>query len=301
MDGVAVSVAPSSTLRLGKMFVSPAFDYLLIGGLLSWVAGGILYWGGFNFPDNDPFLWWAILVSNWAHFAASTVRLYTKPGAVKTWPFLTLGFPLIAVAVVTAALVVGEPVGRYLFALYLVWSPYHYSRQAYGLSVMYAYRSGSALETADKRWILWACLIPFFWTLIHPDGGMALLLPRGFYTGFPMRTALMQTLTVTFEEQENRGVLSFYGRVIALTLGIGLFALLSLFLIAGIPAIIGSLPLSELWRDRISLIRWPRAGGSTHRSSGFGLSPGRARRLVSITAMIPLAQSHDHPAPVSPD
>jgi membrane protein len=69
--------------------------------------------------------------------------------------------------------------------------------------------------------------------------------------------ALMQTLTVTFEEQENRGVLSFYGRVIALTLGIGLFALLSLFLIAGIPAIIGSLPLSELWRDRISLIRWP--------------------------------------------
>jgi hypothetical protein len=196
MDGVAVSVAPSSTFRLGKMFVSPAFDYLLIGGLLSWVAGGILYWGGFNFPDNDPFLWWAILVSNWAHFAASTVRLYTKPGAVKTWPFLTLGFPVIAVAVVTAALVVGEPVGRYLFALYLVWSPYHYSRQAYGLSVMYAYRSGSALETADKRWILWACLIPFFWTLIHPDGGMALLLPRGFYTGFPMRTALMQTLTV---------------------------------------------------------------------------------------------------------
>jgi hypothetical protein len=35
MGGVAVSVAPSSTLRLGKMFVSPAFDYLLIGGLLS--------------------------------------------------------------------------------------------------------------------------------------------------------------------------------------------------------------------------------------------------------------------------
>jgi membrane protein len=69
--------------------------------------------------------------------------------------------------------------------------------------------------------------------------------------------ALMQALTVAFEERENRGVLSFYGRVIALTLGIGLFALLSLFLIAGIPAIIDSLPLSELWRERISLIRWP--------------------------------------------
>src|SRR5438552_15134486 len=112
MDGVAVSVAPSSTFRLGKMFVSPAFDYLLIGGLLSWVAGGILYWGGFNFPDNDRFLWWAILVSNCAYFAASTVRLYTKPGALQTWRFLTLGFPGIAVALVTGELVVGGPGGR---------------------------------------------------------------------------------------------------------------------------------------------------------------------------------------------
>jgi membrane protein len=69
--------------------------------------------------------------------------------------------------------------------------------------------------------------------------------------------ALMQALTIAHEERENRGLPSFYGRAIALTLGIGLFALLSLFLIAGIPAIIGSLPISELWRDRVSLIRWP--------------------------------------------
>jgi membrane protein len=72
--------------------------------------------------------------------------------------------------------------------------------------------------------------------------------------------ALMQALTVSYEERENRGLLSFYGRAIALTLGIGLFALLSLFLIAGIPAVIGSLPMSELWRDRVSLIRWPILG-----------------------------------------
>ena len=69
--------------------------------------------------------------------------------------------------------------------------------------------------------------------------------------------SLMQALTVAYEERENRGILSFYGRAIVLTIGVGVFALLSLFLIAGIPAVIGSLPLSELWRDRISLIRWP--------------------------------------------
>jgi membrane protein len=69
--------------------------------------------------------------------------------------------------------------------------------------------------------------------------------------------SLMQALTVAYEERENRGILSFYGRAIALTIGVGVFALLSLFLIAGIPAVFGSLPLSELSRDRISLIRWP--------------------------------------------
>ena len=196
MDGATASATPPRLPRLGTMFVGPAFDYLLIGGLLSWVAGAILLWGGFNFPDNDPYLWWAILVSNWAHFAASTVRLYTRPNAVKTWPLLTLAFPLIAIAVVTGTLAVGEPAGRYLFALYLVWSPYHYARQAYGLSVMYAYRSGCALETADKRWILWACLVPFVWTLIHPNGGMALALQWSSSGSFPLRTAALQALTV---------------------------------------------------------------------------------------------------------
>jgi len=196
---MAVAVAesaPPRTIPLGTMFVGPVFDYLLIGGILSWVAGGILFFGGYRFPDSDPFLWWVILVSNWAHFAASTVRLYTRPNAVKNWPILTLAFPVIAVVAVTAALIVGGSAGRYLFALYLVWSPYHYSRQAYGLSVMYAYRSGCALEESGKRMILWVCLVPFFWTLLHPGGGTSLVLPPSFYAALPMLGAVMQTLTV---------------------------------------------------------------------------------------------------------
>ena len=61
MDGAVAGTAPPRTLSLGTMFVGPVFDYVLIGGLLSWAAGAVLYFGGYNFPDNDPFLWWAIL------------------------------------------------------------------------------------------------------------------------------------------------------------------------------------------------------------------------------------------------
>ena len=194
MEGAVAPTAPSSLLRPGKMFVNPLFDYLLIGGIVSWIAGGIIYGAGVRYNEAD--LFWVLLVSNWAHFAASTVRLYTKPDAVRTWPFLTLAFPVVTIAVVSAVVALGEPAGRYFFALYFLWSPFHYSAQAYGLSVMYAYRSGTTLAPMDRTLIRWTCLLPFFWTLLQPQGGLGLVLPAGFFASFPLRAALSQTLTV---------------------------------------------------------------------------------------------------------
>jgi membrane protein len=72
---------------------------------------------------------------------------------------------------------------------------------------------------------------------------------------------LMQALTIAFEEKETRGLVPFYARATGLTVGVGLLAVLSLFLIAVVPAVIDMLPLPELWRDRISLIRWPILAG----------------------------------------
>src|SRR6266568_3748422 len=177
MEGAVAPTAPSSLLRPGKMFVNPLFDHLLIGGIVSWVAGGIIYGAGVRYNEAD--LFWVLLVSNWAHFAASTVRLYTKPDAVRTWPFLTLAFPVVTIAVVSAVVALGEPAGRYFFALYFLWSPFHYSAQAYGLSVMYAYRSGTTLAPMDRTLIRWTCLLPFFWTLLQPQGGLGLGVLRG--------------------------------------------------------------------------------------------------------------------------
>src|SRR6266704_5442851 len=91
MEGAVAPTAPSSLLRPGKMFVNPLFDYLLIGGIVSWVAGGIIYGAGVRYNEAD--LFWVLLVSNWAHFAASTVRLYTKPDAVRTCPSSPWRFP----------------------------------------------------------------------------------------------------------------------------------------------------------------------------------------------------------------
>lgn len=70
-------------------------------------------------------------------------------------------------------------------------------------------------------------------------------------------STLMQALTVAYEEDEGRGILGFYGVASALTVGVGVFGLVSLFLIAIVPAILDQLPFGTEWRNGIALIRWP--------------------------------------------
>jgi hypothetical protein len=171
----AAAVAlPSSPQRrialdLGRPFVHPLFDLLIIGGGLSLLfVVALKVAAPLALPAGA--LWTMILLVNSAHFAASTVRLYTKEGSFRDLPFVTMGLPLLALAVLGAALVFPAAIGRHLMALYFTWSPYHYAAQAYGLAVMYAYRSGSALSLTDKRLLRAACLLPFAYAFVAARG-----------------------------------------------------------------------------------------------------------------------------------
>jgi hypothetical protein len=164
-------------LPLGRAFVHPAFDLLVIGSASSLLLTPFLLWGS-QAPALGQWLtaWLPVLVllGNSAHFAASTVRLYTKPNAFRDMPFLTLGFPLVTLLLLTLALVFVDVVGRPLQTLNISWSPFHYGAQAYGLSLIYAYRSGCSLSPADKRLVRLACLLPFAVSLVggyHLFGG----------------------------------------------------------------------------------------------------------------------------------
>lgn len=183
--GLAPRPAP---LQLGRTFIHPLFDYFLIGGGLSLVAFVALRsTGGLSAQSLAALsIPGFVLLSNSAHFAASTVRLYTKPGAFRDLPFLTMGFPLITMAVLTVAVVFPGAVGRHLNALYLTWSPYHYAAQAYGLSLMYGYRSGCALNDGDKRLIWWTCMLPFLYAFVMGgNSGIGWFIPEGMFTELP--------------------------------------------------------------------------------------------------------------------
>src|SRR5262245_30339432 len=87
-----------ATALRGRSFVHPFLDYLLIGGGLSLLVTASVLMN----PSHPELLGagtlsWIVLFSNGSHFAASTVRLYTKPGAASAMPFLSKVVPPIVI------------------------------------------------------------------------------------------------------------------------------------------------------------------------------------------------------------
>ncbi len=167
MNTMAVAVGRAPLLQVGRTFVHPAFDFLVIGGLLTvpialWTAlagNSASAFLGVTFPV-------LLLLCNQAHFAASTVRLYTKAHTRQELPFLTLGFPLVTFAVTSAFVGFADQIGSHLHALYLTWSPYHYASQTFGLAMMYCHRSGCRLDRSEWRTLRAVCMLPFLHALL---------------------------------------------------------------------------------------------------------------------------------------
>ena len=187
---------PRPNALVGRPFFNIATEYLLVGGGLSLLCTAFLKWGPYH-PQTYTGLALAtvLLVSNSAHFASSTVRLYTKPGAFQTWPFLTMVFPLVSLVVLGLCVAAPKGIGTHLQSLYLTWSPYHYAAQAYGLAVLYSYRSGCALAPADKRWLRAVCMLPFVYAFISaPGAGLFWFLSKAQVQAVPVAGSALHAL-----------------------------------------------------------------------------------------------------------
>ena len=162
--GVGTGTPPGPSLRdalSARFFFNGPLEYLLIGGVLSLITVIIakLVTHSDSYADTMAFAT-VILLANGAHFGSSTVRLYTKPGTRQQWPNLTMIFPLLALGILTVCLAFPRGIGTHLQSLYLTWTPYHYAAQAYGLAVMYSFRSGCMLAPTDKKLLWWVCMSP---------------------------------------------------------------------------------------------------------------------------------------------
>jgi hypothetical protein len=183
---------------VGRPFVHPLFDYLLIGGGLSLAVTLVVALRAHGTELIGPLtLAYVVLATNAAHFASSTVRLYAKPGSFREWPFLTMAFPLVALVLLTTCMSAAGRLGPHLQSLYLTWSPYHYAAQAYGIAVVYAVRSGCRLAPGDKRLLWWVAVLPFGYNVLTaPEVGIHWLAPSTWLAAPGVRVALATIATV---------------------------------------------------------------------------------------------------------
>ncbi|NNL65950.1 MAG: hypothetical protein HKP30_06905, partial [Myxococcales bacterium] len=90
------------------------------------------------------------LVFSTPHYGATLMRVYARPQDRQRYALFTVWITLGLLALFGAGLF-SPIVGSLLLTAYVTWSPWHFSGQNYGLSVMYLRRRRIAFDDATKR------------------------------------------------------------------------------------------------------------------------------------------------------
>jgi hypothetical protein len=164
-DAGALAAAPATR---PLYFVNAWVDTLLIGGL------SILAWAAFatfgRSIDEGRILPAALVLSlfvNWPHFSATVYRLYQARQHTRQFPLTAWGLPVVLGGAVFACFRLPQTVAPYFFMLYLLWSPYHYSGQTVGLTMVYARRSGFPIGRRERLALSTFVFAAFVYAVLH--------------------------------------------------------------------------------------------------------------------------------------
>ena len=203
--------APASS----KWIYGPWTD--LIFGCGAWSApllliAGLL--GASHFHTWTVAFYLLAVVFNYPHFMATIYRAYrTKEEFVKYRVFtLHLTVLLILTGLLTHA---WFPLVPWVFTLYICWSPWHYSRQNFGLLMMFLRRNGATVNTAERRLLHYAFVASYIMLLISFQTGVSgdpLVLSLGIPPRFAhpaellMAAAFLTLSAVAFVRLANSGL-----------------------------------------------------------------------------------------------
>ena len=133
-------------------FVNGPVDWLAMGGLsiLCW----LLLRGVHDGQRTDTVIALGMQLAwfvNWPHFAATSYRLYQSPEHVAQYPKTAKLLPWLILAGVAAALLSPEGFAPWWVKAFLIWSPYHFSGQTFGMTMLYARRAGWQVDQPLRR------------------------------------------------------------------------------------------------------------------------------------------------------
>lgn len=132
----------------------PAPDLLLGCGGLYIVLFGVMLAAGATLQPHQP-EWvfpFLVLLFSMPHYGATLVRVYERRQDRRAYALFSV-WATLAIGLAFVAGVHSRPIGALLFTLYLTWSPWHYTGQNYGITLMFLRRRGVEIQPADKRLI----------------------------------------------------------------------------------------------------------------------------------------------------
>lgn len=88
---------------------------------------------------------------NYPHFASTNYRLYHSKQNLRQYPITALVTPVLMTGAAVACFMSPTTIAPSLVKLYLLWSPYHFSGQTLGITMVYARRHGYVLAGWLRR------------------------------------------------------------------------------------------------------------------------------------------------------
>ena len=133
-------------------FVHPIVDFLCAGAL-SMAALAVFYATTGSHLNQTAALWSVYLswVINWPHFSATSHRLFRKKSNWREFPMTAFLVPVVVAAGVFASFAQPDTVAPYFLKAFLLWSPYHFSGQTVGVTLLYTRRAGFEWANWERR------------------------------------------------------------------------------------------------------------------------------------------------------
>lgn len=141
----------SSPAARSPYFVNAPVDFLVIGGasIATFAALRLFHSGA-----RDPWVWqlagWLVWVVNWPHFSATSYRLYHSRANIGQYPMTALLIPVLVLAGLCASFASPDGIAPFFVKLFLIWSPYHFSGQTLGITLLYARRAGFHIHRLER-------------------------------------------------------------------------------------------------------------------------------------------------------
>jgi hypothetical protein len=137
---------------VSRYFVNAPVDFAFVGGLSILVfAAMALFAPRERTPEVVQLALLLMWVVNWPHFSMSTYRLYQSRAHVQQYPFTAYVIPFVVVGATVLAYLQPATFAPYFVKLFVIWSPYHFSGQTIGVTLLYARRSGVGIGKWERR------------------------------------------------------------------------------------------------------------------------------------------------------